>query len=277
MNFSGEIDYLVIGHVTHDIVPEGFAIGGTVAYSGATAQILGCRTAVLTSATAEHDWSMALPGLAVENVSAEATTTFENIYTPQGRHQRILAVADRLTAETVPLAWRNTPIVHLGPVANEIDPDVIDLFENSLLGLTPQGWLRRWTEDGQVYADHWDAAEQVLPRAAAVVLSEEDLLNAAMLEHYCQLSRLLVLTSGKDGCTVYWRGQVRDIPAPKVTSVEETGAGDIFATAFFVRLRQNPDDPWEAAAFANQIASASITQVGLEEKMKAIQDVLAKM
>ncbi len=280
MNFSADVDYvdyLVIGHVTHDVLPEGFAIGGTVAYSGAVAQILGCRTAVLTSAAADHDWAAALPGLRVENVPSAATTTFENIYTPQGRHQRILAIADQLTAEHVPPTWHNTPIVHLGPVANEIDPNIIELFENSLLGLTPQGWLRRWTAEGQVYADHWKAAEQVLPRAAAVVLSQEDLLNAAMLAHYCQLSRLLVLTSGKDGCTVYWRGQVRDIPAPKVTSVEETGAGDTFATAFFVRLRQDPEDPYGAAAFANHIASASITQVGLEAKMAAIQDVLDKI
>lgn len=277
MNFSGAVDYLVVGHMTHDVLPDGFAIGGTVAYSGATAKVLGCHTAVLTSAAADHDWEAVLPGLQVQNVAAEATTTFENVYTPQGRRQRILAVADRLTADQVPLAWRNVPIVHLGPVANEIDPAVIDLFDNSLVGLTPQGWLRRWSEDGQVYADHWPAAEQVLPRAAAVVLSQEDLLNAAMLEHYCRLSRLLVLTAGRGGCTVYWRGQVRDFPAPGVTSVEETGAGDIFAAAFLVRLRQASEDPWDAAVFANHVASASITQVGLPAKMAAIEDALAQL
>jgi sugar/nucleoside kinase (ribokinase family) len=165
----------------------------------------------------------------------------------------------------------------LGPVANEIDPGLLDLFEDSLIGLTPQGWLRRWSEDGHVYADHWQAAEHVLPRASAIILSQEDLLNAAMLEHYCRLSRLLVLTAGRDGCTVYWRGQVRDVPPPTVTSVEETGAGDIFAAAFLVRLRQTPEDPLEAAVFANHIASASITQAGLPAKMAAIQDALAHL
>jgi sugar/nucleoside kinase (ribokinase family) len=277
MNFNGDFDYLAIGHVTHDVLVDGFAIGGTVAYSGATARVLGCQTAVLTSAEADHDWAAVLPGLQVQNVPSAATTTFENVYTPQGRRQRILAVADRLTADHVPLAWRNAPIVHLGPVANEIDPAMIDLFDSSLIGLTPQGWLRRWSEDGHVYAEHWAAAEQVLPRATAVVLSQEDLLNTEMLEHYCHLSRLLVLTAGRGGCTVYWQGQVREIPSPTVTSAEATGAGDIFAAAFLVRLRQVPDDPWDAAVFANYIASTSITQVGLEAKMAAIEDRLEQL
>jgi hypothetical protein len=276
MNLDKAIDYLVVGHVTHDVLPDGYGIGGTVSYSGATAQILGCRTAVLTSATADHNWSSELPGLEVQNVPADATTTFENIYSPQGRTQRLLAVAGYLAAGHVPVAWRNAAIVHLGPVANEIDPAMIDLFEDSLVGLTPQGWLRRWAEDGRVYADHWPGAEQVLPRVAAVILSQEDLLNAAMLERYCQLSRLLVLTTGHEGCTLYWRGQVRDIPAPAVTPVEETGAGDIFAAAFLVRLQQAPEHPWEAAVFANHVASASITQAGLPEKMAAIQDLLGQ-
>jgi sugar/nucleoside kinase (ribokinase family) len=108
-------------------------------------------------------------------------------------------------------------------------------------------------------------------------LSQEDLLNAAMLEHYCHLSRLLVLTTGHEGCLVYWRGQVRAIQAPAVTPVEETGAGDIFATAFLVRLQQAPEDPWEAAVFANHVASASITRASLSEKMAAIQDALGQV
>jgi sugar/nucleoside kinase (ribokinase family) len=277
MNFDNAIDYLVVGHVTHDVLPNGYGIGGTVSYSGATAHVLGCRTAVLTSAAPDHDWTVDLPGLRVQNAPAEATTTFENVYTPQGRRQRVLAVAGYLTAEDVPAAWRVASIVHLGPVANEIDPGLLDLFEGNVVGLTPQGWLRRWSDDGHVYADHWPAAEQVLPRAAAVILSQEDLLNAAMLEHYRRLSRLLVLTAGRDGCTIYWRGQVKDIPAPAVTSVEETGAGDIFAAAFLVRLRQTPEDPREAAVFANHVASTSITQAGLPAKMAAIQNALAQI
>jgi sugar/nucleoside kinase (ribokinase family) len=44
--------------------------------------------------------------------------------------------------------------------------------------------------------------------------------------------------------------------------VDATGAGDIFAAAFFIRLFSTRD-PWEAARFATLIASHSVTRMGL--------------
>jgi sugar/nucleoside kinase (ribokinase family) len=44
--------------------------------------------------------------------------------------------------------------------------------------------------------------------------------------------------------------------------VDPTGAGDVFAAAFFVRLTQT-GDPWKAARFANRLATASITLEGV--------------
>ena len=61
---------------------------------------------------------------------------------------------------------------------------------------------------------------------------------------------------------MYWRGQRRDFKAPLVEEIESTGSGDIFAACFFIRLFQTRD-PWEAARFANQLAAASVTRIGL--------------
>jgi sugar/nucleoside kinase (ribokinase family) len=47
-----------------------------------------------------------------------------------------------------------------------------------------------------------------------------------------------------------------------VEEVDATGAGDIFAAAFFIRLF-NTRDPWEAARFATALAAYSVTRVGL--------------
>ncbi len=49
----------------------------------------------------------------------------------------------------------------------------------------------------------------------------------------------------------------------KQVELDSTGAGDIFAAAFFTRLYLTRD-PWESARFANQIAAASVTRRGLE-------------
>ena len=44
---------------------------------------------------------------------------------------------------------------------------------------------------------------------------------------------------------------------------DATGAGDVFAAAFFVRLLETRD-PWEAARFANRVAAVSVTRPGLQ-------------
>jgi sugar/nucleoside kinase (ribokinase family) len=47
-----------------------------------------------------------------------------------------------------------------------------------------------------------------------------------------------------------------------VAEIDPTGSGDIFAAGFLVRLHQTKD-PWEAARFANVLASASVTRRGI--------------
>ena len=40
------VDYLVIGHVAHDLIPDGWRLGGTAAYSALTAHALGLRVLI---------------------------------------------------------------------------------------------------------------------------------------------------------------------------------------------------------------------------------------
>ena len=68
----------------------------------------------------------------------------------------------------------------------------------------------------------------------------------------------------------YLGDENRHIPAPTVIDVEATGAGDIFAAAYLLRLRQTDGNPWEAADFANQVASLSVTQPHLPAKIARI-------
>lgn len=275
MDFPAQIDYLVIGHISRDLTPNGSAIGGTAAYSAATAKTLGCRTAVVTSYADADEMGDLLPDVTVHNISAPATTTFENIYEPDGRVQSIHAVAGIINADDIPSAWQRAKIAHIGPVANEVDPRVVALFSNSLVGLTPQGWMRRWADDGRVFARSWDGAEAFLPLAAATFISDEDLVVPSMLNDYRRFSKVLVMTQGPAGSIVYFGEEARSFPAPKVRAVDLTGAGDIFATAFLVRLLQTAGDPWEAARFANEIAAQSVTASGLENKMQVLQDYLS--
>jgi len=81
------IDYLVIGHITQDVIPGGFALGGTSSYSALTALAFGLRVGIVT-ACAEP---LALPELEqvfVIRKDSPFTTTFENRYLDGQRQQR---------------------------------------------------------------------------------------------------------------------------------------------------------------------------------------------
>lgn len=258
------VNYLVIGHLTRDLTPDGPRLGGTVSYAGLTAHALGLRVGIVTSWGNELPLSGELKHIPIINYPTDHSTTFENIYQGTHRIQIVHTVASRLDYHMIPEPWRQAPIVHLGPVAQEVEPGLVRHFANSLVGVTPQGWLRAWDEHGQVRPSEWPEAAFTLEQTGAAVLSVEDVLNdEKRIEEMASASRILVVTEGAAGARVYWNGDVRRFRPPIVPEVDATGAGDIFAAAFFIRLYLTRD-PWESARFANMIASTSVTRRGLD-------------
>jgi len=261
-NTVGYPSYLIIGHVTRDIHEGGSTLGGTAAYSAICARALGRTPAILTAGEKGHP-IRELNGILIKWKTSAHSTTFENKETDHGRKQILHAVADLLSPEDVPLDWRNSPIVHLGPVAGEVDPGIIDIFPDSFIGLTPQGWMRARDKSNAVHFHPWDHSDRLLQRADAVVLSIEDVMgDEDLIQSYVGRTNILVVTEGYNGARVYWKEDVRHFSAPKVPVVDPVGAGDIFATAFFDRF-ETTRDPWESARRAIQIASRSVTRVGL--------------
>lgn len=257
------IDYLIIGHVVQDVVPEGYTVGGTTTYSSITARNLGRRPGIVTRLAPDFVWPPALHGVEVHRVSSAQTTTFHNVYHNGHRQQFLLARAPAIEPDDVPTAWRQTPIVHLGPLDRELDERFATLFPGSLVGVTPQGWLRQWDEAGRVRMRPWVEAPQILPHVDVLVLSVEDLNgNAALIDEYARLTRIAVMTQGPLGCVVFTEGMEKPVAGFPVEEVDPTGAGDVFAAAFLVRL-QETQDPFEAARFANATASFCVEQPGV--------------
>ena len=261
------VDYLVIGHLTEDLTKSGPRLGGTAAFSALTARSLGLRVGIV-SALSEGTLLKALDGILVVKIPSTHNTTFENVYRGEGRDQILHHHAALIPLENVPDIWRSASIVHLGPVARELGADwsevVASHFSTSLIGITPQGWMRSWKEDGRVLPCKWDSADAYLPQAGAIVISREDVLgDDELIESMAHQTRILAVTEGSAGSVLYWNGDRRRFRAPEVEEVDATGAGDIFAAAFFVRLYATRD-PWAAARFATQLAARSVTRPGLE-------------
>jgi sugar/nucleoside kinase (ribokinase family) len=269
------IDYLLIGHVSTDLTPDGPKPGGAVTFASRVAHVLDYKTAVLTSAAPDYDLISALPeGVEVVSLPADATTVFENIYNAQGdRVQTIYSQAGTITAADVPEAWRSAKIVHLAPIANEIDVELVRLFSESVIGVTPQGWLRDWDDQGHVFAKRAPNLAPILPLISAVVASEEDLVNPDQVEKARAALTTLVVTNGSQGCMVIHADETRHFVPPRVEAVDATGAGDTFATAFFICLYET-GDPWQAARFANLLAARSVTQPDPASKMAELQRIV---
>jgi sugar/nucleoside kinase (ribokinase family) len=256
------VDYLVIGHLTEDLTPSGTVLGGTAAYSALTARAFGLRVGIVT-AVGQKTSLTTLKGIPLFNVPSTHTTTFENIHTPSGRTQVLHHRAEMIRPDGVPDTWRRASILHLGPVAQELPAEAADGFSPALLGLTPQGWMRTWDDDGRVTSRQWESAGTLLPKAGAVVISREDVNgDEELIEGMAHQTRVLVVTEGAAGSVLYWNGDRRRFRAPEVAEVDSVGSGDIFAAAFFIRLFTTRD-PWEAARLATLLAARSVTRAGL--------------
>lgn len=260
-------DYLVIGHVAKDMLPGGRGVtaGGTATYSALAAQKLGLQAAVITS-VAHEDLSLLAPlheaGVWVHNVPSPTTTTFSNAYDEAGHRKQVLSSqAHRLGLRHVSQEWRTADIVHLGPIAQELSPYLPEqLSPACILGVTPQGWLRSWDQQGRVThsAVPVPAALTHLPQNAVVVLSIEDVdYNPEVLSLYVKLAQLTVVTQGVGPAHIYQAGNLTKIPALPADIMDLTGAGDVFATAFFIRYAET-HDPSAAAHFAHAAAACAI-------------------
>ncbi len=260
---TSPVDYLLIGHISADVTPDGFRLGGTVSYAAHTAAAFGLRVGILTSAAPDEPLLAGLPPEAtVINVPAEHTTTFDNRYDGSQRTQYLYDRAAPLSLDVLPPAWRQTPLVHIGPIAYEIDPALITAFGGSRVCVTPQGWMRRTDADHRVQWIPWAEADTVLPQVTLAVLSEEDIRKNAEIEaQFARQSQVLVVTRAERGGTIYQDGQVWNFSAVPADQLDPTGAGDVFATSLHIAWARTGSLE-RAVRIAARLAAHSVTRVG---------------
>jgi 1D-myo-inositol 3-kinase len=278
-----QIDFLAIGHATHDRTPDGYRRGGTVCYAAVTARRLGRRPGILTRASADGLSVQETPGLP-ENVTAPrgnelegvsihllpspVSTTFVNIYRDGKRTQVLETRAEPIGVLDLPTAWSGVPVVLLGPIAAELGSSWVGQFPNSIMGITPQGWMRRWDDRGHVSFARWEGAEPYLRRADAVILSREDVGgDEAYIAELAMQARTLLVTDAWRPVMLYHAGSRYAVPTRPAQEVDPTGAGDVFAAGFLIGLAET-GDPLAAARFATAVASMSVEGTG----MSAIPD-----
>jgi sugar/nucleoside kinase (ribokinase family) len=257
-------EFLAIGHICQDKTATGMVPGGAAAYATRLAANLGFRTAVLTSASGDFALNATFPSVAIENAEAPFTTVFENIYENGARRQLLHQRALPLVPSQLPAHWRGAKTVLLGPIADEVSLEFIGAFENAVVCVCPQGWMRKWDASGQVSftpLKNW----KPLFEAAIISMSERDTGNDwPLMETTGKKARLLIVTQGAKGATIFVKGKKRFYPAMPATELDPTGAGDVFAAAFTLHFCKTKDVE-TSAAFAHAAASLSVEASGVRE------------
>lgn len=296
-------DYLLVGHITADLEEDGSVkLGGTALYSGLAAAELGANVAILTrgryGATVK---GMKIPDLGdyadriqVIVQDADVPTTFTNKYLGTRRTQQIRHWAGPIDMRGLPTHWGNAKIVHLGPVADEIEPRRLAGFTTGFLGVTPQGWMRDWPREHGGIVRHIPLRLPVdlVNRLDSAIVSDEEIFHARELIEAVGERRMSVVTRGPEGATIYHSlgrtsdarpgekyFRMVDIPGINLKVKSLTGAGDVFAAAFFLKAADEKSSALDAGRYANAVAALSLREsgVGVLPTKKEINDLLQRL
>lgn len=296
-------DYLIIGHITADLQDDGTVqLGGTALYSGMAAANMGAKVAILTRGKYGGEIAgMNVPGLGeyadllqVIVQDADVPTTFTNHYVGSRRTQQIKHWAGPIDMRGLPTHWGNAKIVHLGPVADELDPRRITGITPGFLGVTPQGWMRDWPRErgGVVKPSQLRLPVDLVNRLDSAIVSDEEIFYARELIERVGERRMSVVTRGPEGATIYHSTgsaedappglknyRTVDIPGLNVKVKSLTGAGDVFAASFFMKASEKSSSAVEAGRFANVVAALSRREIGVGSvpEMSEVRRILAEL
>ncbi|MGO8947965.1 MAG: PfkB family carbohydrate kinase [Ktedonobacterales bacterium] len=182
-------------------------------------------------------------------------------------------------------------------------PAALSRSPGSLVAATPQGWLRHVAAGGAVSPAPFHLADRILPCLDAMILSYEDILvspdnlpvsarhataaNPAgdptspdrqdpgeqpteldlankLVSSWAQTVPLVAVTRGAAGAVLFQAGRTSQaFPGYPAHEVDPTGAGDVFAAAFLVKLYRSGDAA-VAMDFANRVAACSVEQFGVD-------------
>jgi sugar/nucleoside kinase (ribokinase family) len=265
-------DYLAIGHVTIDYGPDGEpSLGGSALYAALLAARFGLRAAILTRGRFDDLPNEELPNALTRFASeieiivqeSDEPTTFTNVNVAGRREQTIHTWAGEIDLNGLPPMWRSSRIIHLAPVAQEIDVRRAGRLSPDFFGVTPQGLMRKWRSDndGKVSLIPLRLPFEFLGRINAMVLNSEEQSLARDEVEVVGSRALVAITRGPTGAQVVDRGQQMQIPAFKVPVRNDTGAGDVFAATLFI-LRTEGSGTIPAARAAAASASVLIQHGG---------------
>ena len=274
-------EYTTLGHVTVDLMADGSRRpGGGAFYSALQAARLGLRAQIVTQGSPSEIEELLAPFAAELELHvrpAPHTTTLATSGRGDDRRQRLLSWAGPIA----PDVGVDTTILHLAPVAHETAASWRG--RPGFIGLTAQGLTRSWPAGGGDIGQVALEPSRVPERCDAIVISVKERASCAWLlaggddaktsagaragrarAHLHSPRAPVVAVTDRGAATELHMagGGVRRVPVPATEPVvDDLGAGDVFAAAFFIALHDG-SAPVQATRFAHAAAAVRIGAAG---------------
>lgn len=276
-------DLVTVGHITIDrifspkISTSETTLGGPPIYVSLAARKLGAKVSVISKVGGDFpdEYVVRLKTNGVDlsglkRVRGASTTRFLLKYGKGGRQLQLKSQAPPISPEDVSNSLR-AKAVHAAPIANELSQSVIDKLREltDTLCLDLQGFVRKFDEQGNVKLSRLEEAGilgqiNVYKSSSSEIKAATGLtdLKLAVQKVHSYGPRIVMVTRGMKGSTLFFDGEFYEIPAckPKVVN-DVTGAGDAFIGAFLTEHIQGKDPTW-CACVGSAASSFVVEGVG---------------
>jgi 1D-myo-inositol 3-kinase len=266
------IDFLCLGHITHDRYGDKTIPGGCAYFGAKTGAALGAKTSLITKVGEDFSKENQLSNIEVLKKSHGKTTVFTNLY-PEGkmRVQLVESQADSINVDDIPDSWKKRDVVFIAPVMGEMNKDIPwgDYVEADFISLGLQGFMKKGSSGNKqrlVVKIDEPLNDILFTKINAVFLSEEDINlfgTSELLKRLTKKVKYVFITQGENGCDIYYNNQKFHVGIYKTSTLDPTGAGDTFASATTLALASGLT-PVEAAKFGSCAASIIVEEYGSE-------------
>lgn len=262
---------LIVGNYCHDVLIKDDAVlaeslGGAVSFISAVLDGLSIPSQCVAKVGSDFAYAVIQRPSSIS--SSSKTTLFHAIFSSEIKRQdRVLKrvhACDPIFPSDLSFSSKFDFGMAVG-VGGEILPETLEKMMDlcSLVFVDIQALIRVFDEvDGTVRLIELKETKffPLLPKIGVLKASAEEApyVDVEEARKWC----CVVVTNGKDGCTVYWKDRELQIAPFPAVQVDPTGAGDSFLGGFVGGLTHGLAVP-DAALLGNFFGSLTVGQLGL--------------
>ncbi|KZV25747.1 hypothetical protein F511_04808 [Dorcoceras hygrometricum] len=269
MRQARDVSCLVVGNYCHDVlIKDGEvlaeSLGGAASFISEVLDGLSVTATFVSKVGSDFSYTVKHPPV----ISASSTTTlFHAHFSSQIQRQDRLLKRVRFCEPITPLDLPDSRFEYGLAVAvgGEVLPETLERMLNicETVFVDVQGLIRVFDqEDGTVRLIQLKDSKfyNLVQRIGFLKASADEApyIDVDEMKKFC----CVVVTNGKDGCTLYYRDVEQQIAPFPTVQVDPTGAGDSFLGGLVAGLAQGLAAP-DAALLGNFFGSLTVGQIGL--------------